>query len=315
MEEGGEKTPNIIIHVENYEEGTVYYWTQETFHNRFDLMSDLFERFYDNELELSTIIKEDDPLWDEPTYSLLGYTFYKLEPVVYLMSNPFSMSIISPNGTVMGQLDVDIILHDENDNEYDEVPESPSELIGQSLCFKVCIIGVKNLPQNFCRNLKVEYQTFYDRQINYTKLYNENDSNLTEFKIGEEIEHKIDYLTKEDVDFLEKEKLCFKVYAFEDVEKKGISGIDEVLKIDKKFEQQQQQQLDESTEEIPKNVKSINDNYNNNGNRIYQENNNNNNRINKNKFGYSNNQQNLNKINTKISKDNKGKNEKDCNIF
>jgi hypothetical protein len=315
MEDGEDKTPSIIIRVENYEEGTVYYWTPETFHNRFDLMNDLFERFYDNELELSTITKEDDPLWDEPTHSLLGYAFYKLEPIVYLMSNPSSVSIISPNGTVMGQLDVDIIPHDENDNEYDEVPESPSELIGQSLCFKVCIIGVKNLPPNFCRNLKVEYQTFYDRQVNYTKLYNENDSNLTEFKIGEEIEHKIDYLTKEDVDFLEKEKICFKVYAYEDVEKKGRIGVDDQLKIDKEVEQQQQQQmdpLDEPTEEIPKNVKNINENYIN----TNQNPENYNNKPNKNKFGYSNNQQNLNKINTKTSKDNnKGKNDKDCNIF
>ena len=84
---------------------------------------------------------------------------------------------------------------------------------------------------------------------------------------------------------------------------------------------QQEQEMDEPTEEIPQNIKSTNDNYNNNGNRIYQENNNNNNnRINKNKFGYSNNQQNLNRINIKnqkgqMDKYNKGKNDKDCSIF
>ena len=253
IEEGEDKTQTILIRVENYEEGTVYYWTPETFHNRFDLMSDLFERYYDNDLDLATITKEEDPLWDEPTHSLLGYAFYKCEPICYLMSNPSSISIISPDGNIMGQLDVDIIPHDENDNEYDEVPESPSELIGQSICFKVCIIGVKNLPVNFCRNLKVEYQTFYDKQVNYTKLYNEDNSNLTEFKIGEEIEHRIDYITKEDVEFLEKEKLCFKVYAYEDVEKKGKADVDEVLKIDKEIEQQ----LEEPAEVIPKNIKKV----------------------------------------------------------
>ena len=316
IEEGDDKIINILIRVENYEEGTVYYWTPETFHNRFDLMSDLFDRFYDNDLDLATITKEDDPLWDEPTHSLLGYAFYKLEPVAYLMSNPSSINIISLNGIVMGQLDVDIIPHDENDNEYDEVPESPSELIGQSLSFKVSIIGVKNLPKNFCRNLKVEYQTFYDRQINYTKLYNENDSNLTEFKIEEEIEHKIDYLTKEDVEILENEKLCFKVYAFEDVEKKGKSGVDDILKIDKEIEQQ----MEEPTEEISKNVNNINEinnnNPNNNINIINIEHN-----RNKNKYGYSNNQQNLNKISARnprmqqFEKNHKGKNDKDCAIF
>jgi hypothetical protein len=42
IEFGEEKPPNIVIRIENYEEGTVYYWTPETFHNRFDLMNDLF---------------------------------------------------------------------------------------------------------------------------------------------------------------------------------------------------------------------------------------------------------------------------------
>jgi hypothetical protein len=329
MEDGEEKVPNIIIRVENYEEGTVYYWTAETFHNRFDLMNDLFERFYDNDLDLASITKDDDPLWDEPTHSLLGYAFYKLEPVAYLMSNPASISIISPIGNVMGQLDVDIIPHDENDNEYDEVPESPSELIGQSLCFKVSIIDAKDLPVNFCRNLKVEYQTFYDRQVNSTKLYNENDSNLTEFKIEEEFEHKIDYLTKEDVEFLEKEKICFKVYAYEDVEKKGKLGVDDILKIDKEVEQ-----LNEPTDEIPKEVKPLNNNIIEvrNNNNVAQNNKplsmsinnstNNNKAKNNNKFGYSNNQQNINNINFKTSKTfndkiNKGKTDKDkdCLIF
>ena len=305
IEDNDEKIQNIIIRVENYEEGTVYYWTPETFHNRFDLMNDLFDRFYDSDLETTNFTKEDDPLWDEPTHSLMGYAFYKLEPVAYLMANPSTISIISPTGNVMGQLDVDIIPHDENDNEYDEVPESPSELIGQSLAFKIVINKAKNLTPNFCRNLKVEYQTFYDRQINYTKLYNEEDSNLTEFNIGEEFEHKIDYLTKEDVDFLEKEKICFKVYAYEDVEKKGRIGIDDILKIDK-----EEQELNEPTEEIPKEIKTLNDNYNGE--------NKNNDKIINNKYGYSNNQQNLNNINIKKNKNQnpkgKGK-DKDCLIF
>ena len=323
MEDGEEKTPNIIIRVENYEEGTVYYWTSETFHNRFDLMNDLFDRYYDNDIDLANFTNEDDPLWDEPTHSLLGYAFYKLEPVAYLMSNPSTISIISPIGNVMGQLEVDIIPHDENDMEYDEVPESPSELIGQSLCFKVVIISAKNLPANFCRNLKIEYQTFYDRQVNYTKLYNETDSKLTEFKIGEEFEHKIDYLTKEDVDFLEKDKICFKVFAFEDVEKKGKIGIDDILKIDKEVEQ-----LNEPTEEIPKEVKKLSENFSEGNNKINNtqksnnlSNNINNNKVmNNNKYGYSNNQQNLNNINIKNNKGyneriQKGKNDKDCFIF
>ena len=234
---------NIVIRVENYEEGTVYYWNTETFHNRYDLMKELFNKFNDDDLDLQNLKKEDDPLWDEGKPVLLGYAFYKLEPVAYLMDNQSLISIVSPNGTVVGKIEIDIIPHDENGNEYDEVPEVPSELIGQSLLYKVVIMNIKNLAKNFSNNVRVEYQCFYDHSIISTKVYNpineknddttnntdnlENNNNSNsldeakvDIEINETFEHKIDYLTKEDIDFLENDKVCFKIYASEKVEKK-----------------------------------------------------------------------------------------------
>ncbi len=214
--------PSITIRVENYEEGTVYYWNAETFHNRFDLVRELFDKYMDEDFDINSIAKDDDPFWDEPDESLLGYAFYKLEPVAYLMSNNNELSIINPyNGKFMGLIEVDIVPHDDKNNEFDEVPESPYELVGQSLLYKVIIHNVKNLPNNFCKNLRIEYQSFYDKSINYTKIYNQNENKKTEFTIEEEFDHKIDYLTKEDIEFLEKENVKFKIYAYEDVEKKG----------------------------------------------------------------------------------------------
>jgi hypothetical protein len=220
--------PKIIIRVENYEEGTVYYWNSETFHNRFDLVRELFYKYMDEDYDINLITKDDDPFWDEPDESLLGYAFYKLEPVAYLMSNRTELYIINPyNGNLMGLIEVDIIPHDEKNNEFDEVPESPYELVGQNLLYKVIIHNVKNLPDNFCKNVRIEYQSFYDRSINYTKIYNQNENKKNEFDIGEEFEHKIDYLTKEDIEFLEKENVKFKIYAYEEVEKKGKIQIEE----------------------------------------------------------------------------------------
>ena len=219
---------NIIIKVENYEEGTVYFWNPETFHNRFDLISELFYKYMDEDFDINELSKEDDPFWDEQDESLLGYAFYKLEPITYLMSNKNELSIINPfTGKFMGSVTIDIIPHDENNNEFDEVPESPNELIGQNLFYKVVISHIKNLPSNFCTNLRIEYQSFYDRSVNYTKIYNQNENKMTEFDIGEEFEHKIDYMTKEDVEFLEKENVKFKIYAHEKVEKKGKIKIEE----------------------------------------------------------------------------------------
>ena len=272
--------PSIIIKVENYEDGTVYYWNPETFHNRFDLIKELFDKYMDEDFDINTITKEDDPFWDEQDEALLGYSFYKLEPVAYLMSNQTELSIINPfNGKLMGFLEVDIIPHDENNNEFDEVPESPNELIGQSLFYKVVILNVKNLPNNFCKNLRVEYQSFYDRSINYTKIYNQNENKKCEFNIGEEFEHKIDYITKEDLEILEKENVKFKIYAYEDVEKKGKIKIEEKKIVEKKEETNQNNnnnknnnyygnkndEPDEPTEYIKKDEdnkdKKINNNY------------------------------------------------------
>jgi hypothetical protein len=246
----------IVIRVENYEEGTVYYWNTETFHNRYDLMKDMFNRYNDDELDIYDIKNEDDPLWDAPVPSLLGYAFYKLEPVAYLMSNVSEIGIISPKGTIMGELTIDIIPHDDNGNEYDEVPDQPNELIGQSLNYTVSIIKVKDLPENFCKNFQVEYQTFYDNSINKTKIYNneEDKKRETSFEINENFEHKIDYLTKDDIEYFEKDKLGFKVYAYEEVEKKGKTSKEEILKMysnepEVKEEKKEEKKEEEKTKE------------------------------------------------------------------
>jgi hypothetical protein len=234
-------------------------------------MKELFNKFNDDDLDIQNLKKEDDPLWDEGKPVLLGYAFYKLEPVAYLMDNQSIISIVSPNGNVVGKIEVNIIPHDENGNEYDEVPEVPSELIGQSLLYKVVIMNIKNLSKNFSNNIRVEYQCFYDHSIISTKVYNpvnekndetlatnntdslENNNNISnsaeeakvDIEINETFEHKIDYLTKEDIDFLENDKVCFKIYASERVEKKGKTPFEEILN-----EVKEKQELKEPEEEI-----------------------------------------------------------------
>ena len=227
---------SIIIRVENYEEGEVYYWTAETFINRYDSMKALFNKFNDDELEIENFKKEDDPLWQESKPYLLGYAFYRLEPIAYLMSNKSDLVILSPSGDIIGQLVIDIIPHDEEGNEYDEVPEFPTDLIGQKLFFKIKIYEIKNFKKNMCANLHIEYQYFYDHSIVKSKIYNQKEiynnfcNDKCDIDINEEFEHKIDFLTKEDINFLENEQICFKIYGKEQIEKKGKTPIEDILK-------------------------------------------------------------------------------------
>ena len=195
---------NLLIRVENYEEGTVYYWSTDTFHNRYDLMNELFNKYNDDEkFDIFSIKNTDDPLWDESKPSLLGYSFYKLEPVAYLMSNESTLSIISSDAKIMGQIVINIVPVDDNGNEFDEVPDDPlSDLIGQSLFYKVIIKSVQNLPSNFCKKIQIQYESLVDKFFTSTKFYNDGESRKSSFEINEVFEHHIDYLMKDDIGFI-----------------------------------------------------------------------------------------------------------------
>ena len=193
---------NILIRVENYEEGTVYYWNTETFTNRYDMMKDLFDKYNDEDYDLDNLKREDDPLWDDPKPTLLGYGFYKLEPLAYLMANETQSLILSPNGLSMGSITVDVIPYDDDENEFEDIPDDPSELISQPLNFKVYIKECRDLPQNFCRGVQVEYSAFHDNMTYKTKVIEGKNRNPV---FEETFEHHIEYLSRDDIDFMVKE--------------------------------------------------------------------------------------------------------------
>ena len=229
---------NIFIRVNNYEEGNVYFWTQNMFNERYDSLKELYNKFLDENYNISELPKEEDPLYDKPQQSLLGYAFFKLEPLAYLMNNCIGIPIISVNGENEGSIIVDVIPVDENGNTFEEIPEDPNDLIGENFKFIVEIKEVKDLPEYFCKGLQVEYTSFSDNKNYKTKKYNE-EGKETSFIIGEKFEHEISYLTEEDVDFFLKDKICFKIYAYETVEiqgKKGIPNKEEIKNSHIKFD-------------------------------------------------------------------------------
>ena len=212
------KSPiNIFIRVENFEEGKVYYWSNEIFQNRYELMKDLYNKFLDEDYNINLLKKEEDPLFDYPKQILLGYAFYKLEPLIYLMNNQSTIPIISINGEINGYIIIDLIPHDINGNLFEEIYENPFDLIGNNLYFTVYIKEIFDLPDFFNKGIQVEYTSFSDNNIYKSKIY-ENESKNSNVVIEEKFEHSIEYLSKEDIEFLLSDKICFKIYGFEEVE-------------------------------------------------------------------------------------------------
>lgn len=114
-------------------------------------------------------------MWDQPTPVLLGVSYFKLEPLGYLIDNPVDAAIININNQAfpkVGTLSIDVIPHDENGEEYEDVPESPNDIVGQSVFFTVLIKEIRDLPENFCTNVYVEYESFYNKMVNTTKIVN-----------------------------------------------------------------------------------------------------------------------------------------------
>ena len=218
-----ENTPiTITIRVENYEEGVVYHWSKESFINRYDLMKDLYNRYiFENTFDVFNLSKQNDPLYDEATPVILGYAFYKLEPCAYLMNNLSEIEIVSLKGDVVGTIIVDVVPLDNDNTPYDEIPAKAEDLIGESLNFEVYVKECRNLPEEFCRDLQVEYTSFHSGIVYKTKIYNCNSNKDVNVSIEERFKECIGFITKDDIDFLINDTLCFRIYAIEEVEKKG----------------------------------------------------------------------------------------------
>ena len=230
--------PNIFVRIENFEEGYVYNWPINTFYNRYDIMKEMFNKFEDGELDLFSLKNEDDPLYEKESFTILGYSFFKLEPVAYLMSNESTVAVINPAGNVVGHLTMDIVPVDENGNEFEEIPEDPFILIGQSLKYKIVFKNLKNLPKNFCKNLFIEYKCFYNENVIKTKTFNvDNNNNFENLEINECFEHEIDFLNKEDIEYFVNEKLLVTIYAVEQIEKRHKKTKEELIKLFKEDEE------------------------------------------------------------------------------
>ena len=210
---------NIFTRVENYEQGNVYYWKPETFHDRYDTLKELYNRYIEENEDISKIPNEEDPLYDTPHKALLGYAFYKLEPLAFLMDNCTAIPIIAVNGDLLGTIVIDVIPTDKEGNTFKDIPKDPNELIGQNLNFYVHIKECNDLPENFCKCLQVEYTSFIDNSNYSTKVYNE-EGDKRSFPIDEKFQHEMHYLSEEDISYLRNDKICFKIYAFETLPKK-----------------------------------------------------------------------------------------------
>lgn len=61
----------IVIKVDNFEDGYYYQWSDEKFQDRLFMLRDLVNEYFDSGI-LPQLQQEDDPLWDPPEPQIIG---------------------------------------------------------------------------------------------------------------------------------------------------------------------------------------------------------------------------------------------------
>lgn len=140
----------LKVEVINQDYGLIWYWDSEKFEDRLCMLRELID-------EENPPSPDEDPLWDPPEETLIGKGYYSLKPLGLLFDNPFDILIISASGGDAGFLRMNIVPTDEYGEMLEEGPDSPEELVGQLINFRVEIHEARNLPQSHSNNVYCEF--------------------------------------------------------------------------------------------------------------------------------------------------------------
>lgn len=146
--ENWEKELKVEVTSQDY--GLIWYWDVEKFEDRLCMLRELI----DEEIIPSP---DEDPLWDPPEETLIGKGYYSLKPLGLLFDNPFDILIISATGGDAGYLRMNIVPIDEGGQMVEEGPDTPEELVGSLINFRVEIDEARNLPQSHSNNVYCEF--------------------------------------------------------------------------------------------------------------------------------------------------------------
>lgn len=91
---------------------------------------------------------------------MIGQGYYKLEPLAYLIDNPFEIILVGSSENTVGKLDVNIIPTDESgwrDPPEEIITDNPEDLINGRIDFVVTVNWAIELPKTFCTDVFCEY--------------------------------------------------------------------------------------------------------------------------------------------------------------
>lgn len=106
-----QKSRSIKIKVVNREVGYTYWWDVEKLENRYYIIKDMSEIYFETGV-IPELTEKEDPFWDPPEHVVIGRAFLTTKALSYLFDNETTLSIIGEED-ICGEITVNIIPTDE----------------------------------------------------------------------------------------------------------------------------------------------------------------------------------------------------------
>ena len=224
------KKYRIKIKVDNRELGYSYFWDLEKFANRYFMIKELLEKYFEDHASIEGLTEKEDPFFDYPKHIRYGQGFLKLLSIAYLLDNPIDLTIVGDLGQV-GMLGVNLVPVDpdgqeieEDDERFDEFIDDPTQLLGARLDFKV-LIRMADFTREDLIEPYVMYQIMVQDEVTgklkmETFKSEKGESNQASMDFKYEKQHTFHKVNQECLEYLLKNNLCFEVHAAPKIDKK-----------------------------------------------------------------------------------------------
>lgn len=98
---------SIMIKVANKDAGYCYWWDPETLSNRYYIIKDMSEQYFETG-NVPVLEQANDPFWDPPAPALIGRSFLTTKALTYMFDNPARLPIIGEDEQC-GELSVNLV--------------------------------------------------------------------------------------------------------------------------------------------------------------------------------------------------------------
>ena len=158
---------SIKIKVVNREVGYTYWWDVEKLSNRYYIIKDMSENYFETGV-VPELTETEDPFWDPPEHVLIGRAFLTTKALSYMFDNLTTLSIIGEDDHC-GEITVNMIPTDEEgernlceEMDDEEIEFQPEQLMNKPFYYNV-VIEEASIPDNY-ENIYVQYSVKIDEK-------------------------------------------------------------------------------------------------------------------------------------------------------